>query len=85
MLASERRLLYVKKGSWELLWQVPLAAVASAEQAPTKPDVILRLKATAANGAGLDESEKVIECKTKAVVPLVLETTNQALEAAAKA
>ena len=75
LLATDQRLLYVKKNPTQLFWQVPIDSVASAEQNAASSQVILKLE---------DEPERpstrAIDCMTPAVVPLVLDTVRRAME-----
>ena len=84
LLATERRLLYVHKGSGELLWQVPVDQLAGAEQDTSASKVILRLGVDPTHWEAAEKAPtRTIDCLTPAVVPLVLETVKQAQEAQA--
>lgn len=75
LLATDQRLLYVKKNPTQLFWQVPIGSVASAEQNAASSQVILKLEDEPER-----QSTRAIDCMTPAVVPLVLDTVRRAME-----
>jgi hypothetical protein len=80
LLASDRRLLYVKKGSWDLLWQLPYGTIVSAERAPDSSEVLLRLTSDPNEWESTaTPPTRSISCMTSAIVPLVLETVQGVL------
>ena len=81
LLATDQRLIYIRKGTGELHWQVPFASLASADQPPGTSSVVLKLAVEPVEWEGTSAPPtRSIDCMTPAVVPLVLDTVRRALD-----
>ena len=81
LTATNRRLLYLKKGTWELYWQVPLKSVVRVDQVPNS-SVVELLVTNSSDVPGPNDggtSVRRVECMTQAVVPLVVDTVKRAM------
>lgn len=81
LLATDQRLVYVKKGTGDVLWQVPYTSLAGASQSDTNSEVVLKLEVDPKDWeASTAPPRRSIDCLTPAVVPLVLDTVQRALD-----
>ena len=85
LLATDQRLLYMRKGTWELYWQVPLDYISDVLQRAGSSEVVIQLVEGASSAEANGPPMLSIDCMTPAVVPLVMDTVQRAIESAAEA
>ena len=73
----------MNKTSFEIYWEVPLHQIAVAERSGAlgSAEVVVKLAVEPNRWEAMSSAPtRLIDCKTPAVVPLVLETVNRVLE-----
>ena len=77
LLVTPRRLLYVRRTSWELLWQVECTQLRGATLDAHKAQLSIHLGEPPGGAAAPTRRTLTVDCVTPAAVPLVRQTIAQ--------